>query len=251
MAEATSIAPPAAPGGSIDSDEAAHFGRLAADWWNPDGTSAMLHRINPVRMRYVRERIDAHWSLDARERQPMAGTTALDMGCGAGLACEPLARLGARVTGVDAANETVAAARVHAVGAGLDIDYRQGDAAAVAGQQFDLITCFEVIEHVTDPTVFVADLARLLAPGGLLIMSTPNRTWLSRLSIITAGEGLGLIPRGTHDWDKFLTPDELGAALAAAGLRVVDTTGFAYDPVRGARVTESLALDYLVTAIRG
>jgi 2-polyprenyl-6-hydroxyphenyl methylase / 3-demethylubiquinone-9 3-methyltransferase len=229
--------------------EAAHFGKLAADWWDPKGSSAMLHRLNPVRLGYIRDQIDRHFGSDAGERRPLAGKRALDMGCGAGLLCEPLARLGATVTGVDAAPENIAAAQAHAASVGLPIDYRAGDTGAVAGERFDLVTSLEVIEHVSDPAAFVAGLAGALVDGGLMILSTPNRTPLSRLTMITVGEGLGQIPRGTHDWDKFIAPDELMALLADAGLKVIDTTGFAYDPVRGARLTDSLSLDYFVTVV--
>jgi 2-polyprenyl-6-hydroxyphenyl methylase/3-demethylubiquinone-9 3-methyltransferase len=234
---------------TIAPEEAAHFGKLAADWWDPKGSSGMLHRLNPVRLGYIRDQIDRHFGSDATLRQPLAGKRALDMGCGAGLLCEPLARLGATVTGVDAAPENTAAAQVHAASVGLSIDYRSGDNDAVAGERFDLVTSLEVIEHVSDPAAFIAGLAGALADGGLMMLSTPNRTPLSRLTMITVGEGLGQIPRGTHDWDKFITPDELSALLADAGLKVIDTTGFAYDPVRGARLTDNLSLDYFVTVV--
>lgn len=229
--------------------EATHFGKLAADWWDPKGASAMLHRLNPVRLGYIRAAIDRHFGTDETVRRPLAGKRALDMGCGAGLLCEPLARLGAAVTGVDAAPENVAAAQLHAASVGLSIDYRAGDTGVVAGERFDVVTSLEVIEHVSDPAAFVAGLAGALAEGGLMILSTPNRTPLSQLAMITVGEGLGHIPRGTHDWDKFIAPDELTALLADAGLKVIDTTGFAYDPVRGARLTDNLSLDYFVTVV--
>lgn len=244
MTNATIVRP------TISQAEAAHFGKLAADWWDAKGPSAMLHRLNPVRLGYIRERIDLHFVTDSTARRPMEGRSALDMGCGAGLLCEPLARLGAAVTGVDAAPENVAAAQSHAAQMGLAIDYRAGDTAAVAGETFDLVTSLEVIEHVTDPAAFVAGLAGALSANGLMILSTPNRTQMSRLAMITIGEGLGHIPRGTHDWDKFLTPDELTVLLTDAGLRVVDVRGFAYDPLRGARMTDTLDLDYFVTAVR-
>ncbi len=229
--------------------EAAHFGKLAAEWWDPKGSSAMLHRLNPVRLGYIRAQVDRHFGSEATARRPLAGKRALDMGCGAGLVCEPLARLGAAVTGVDAAPENIAAAQVHAASVGLEINYRAGDTATVAGEKFDLVTSLEVIEHVGDPAAFVAGLGGVLAEGGLMILSTPNRTPLSRVAMITLGEGLGQIPRGTHDWDKFITPDELTALLRDAGLAVIDTTGFAYDPVRGARLTDNLSLDYFVTVV--
>jgi len=234
----------------VDPAEAAHFGRLAADWWNPRGSSAMLHRLNPPRLRYLRERVDAHWGGDPASFTPLASRTALDMGCGAGLVAEPLARLGASVTAVDAAPENIGAARAHAADMGLAIDYRTGTVEAVAGQSFDLVVSFEVIEHVVDPAAFVAGLADVLAPGGLLLLSTPNRTPLSRLAIIAVGEGIGAIPRGTHDWDKFVTPDELTAMLAKAGLSVIDTRGLGFSVARGFELSDSKTLDYFIAAVR-
>jgi len=235
---------------TIRPDEARHFGALAADWWDSKGASAMLHQLNPVRLRYIRDRIDMHFGSDPRERRPLAGRRVLDMGCGAGLLAEPLARLGGAVTGVDAAAENIAVASDHAARGGLAIDYRAGDVAAVAGENFDLITSLEVIEHVDRPADFLAGLAAVLAPGGLMIVSTPNRTPWSRLAMITIGEGFGKIPRGTHDWDSFIAPAELTAMIAASGLTVGEVQGFAYDPVRGSRLTESTSLDYFVTATR-
>lgn len=235
---------------TIDPQEAAHFGRMAAEWWDPKGSSAMLHRLNPPRLAYLRERIDAHWHGDGRDFTPLAGRRALDVGCGAGLLCEPLARLGAAVTGIDAAAENIAAARAHAALSGLAIDYRAGGIETLAGETFDLVTSLEVIEHVTAPDRFVAGLAAALAPGGLLVLSTPNRTALSHLAMITIGEGLGQIPRGTHDWDKFLTPDELTPLLEGAGLKVTDTRGLTFSPTRGFAMSEDMTLDYFVTAVK-
>ncbi len=235
---------------TIDAREAAHFGAQAADWWDPKGSSAMLHRINPVRLRYLRERVDAHWGARARSFTPLAGKRALDVGCGAGLLCEPLARLGAAVTGVDAAVESIAVAQAHAAAGGFAIDYRVGDAGALAGERFDLVTSLEVIEHATDARAFVAGLARAVADGGLLVMSTPNRTALTRLALVGAAEASGVIPRGTHDWGKFLRPGELTALIEGAGLRMVDVQGLAFSPARGFALSASTALDYFVTATR-
>jgi 2-polyprenyl-6-hydroxyphenyl methylase/3-demethylubiquinone-9 3-methyltransferase len=234
---------------TIDPREAAHFGRLAADWWDPKGSSAMLHRLNPVRLRYIRDQIDHHWNADECSRRPLAGKRAADVGCGAGLLAEPLARLGAEVTGIDAAAENIEAARLHAEGQGLAIDYRVGSVDVLAGP-YDLIASLEVIEHVTDTRGFVWGLAEALAPDGLLILSTPNRTTTSRLLMIVLGEGLGRIPRGTHDWRKFLTPEELCAVLKDAGLEVLDVTGLSYDLLRGFTLSDNKALDYFVTARR-
>ena len=253
MTSATVTTATASPvhAGSVDPAEAAHFGKLAAEWWDPKGSSAMLHRLNPVRLRYLRERVDAHWGGDAGGFAPLAGRRALDVGCGAGLLCEPLARLGAEVTGIDAAPENVAAASAHAALSGFAIEYRAGGIEVVAGETFDLVTCLEVIEHVTDPTAFVAGLARAVAPGGLLLLSTPNRTALSRLALIGIGEGLGLIPRGTHDWSKFLPPDALTALVEAAGLRVTDVRGLSFSAARGFVLSDDTRLDYFVAAVRG
>ena len=241
---------PARVDASIDPAEAAHFGRLAKDWWDPTGSSAMLHRLNPPRLGYIRGRIDRHWHGDGTSFAPLAGKTALDVGCGAGLLCEPLARLGAAVTGLDAAAETIGVARAHAARSGLAIDYRAGGIEALAGERFDLVTSMEVIEHVTDPAAFVAGLAGALAPGGLMILSTPNRTFLSRLAMIAVGEGTRMIPRGTHDWDKFLTPGELTTLVEGAGLRVVDVSGLGFSPGRGFHVVADTKLDYFMTAVR-
>ena len=234
---------------TIDRNEAEHFGRLAQDWWDPRGSSAMLHKLNPPRLRYIREMIDVHWDGDDTSFTPLAARGALDVGCGAGLLCEPLARLGAAVTGVDAAPENIAVAKAHAATSGLEIAYHAGGVEAIDGQ-FDLVTSLEVIEHVTDPAIFVRGLAGAMAEDGLLILSTPNRTPLSRLAMITLAEGAGRIPRGTHDWNKFLTPDELTRLLEGSGLKVINRRGLSFSPATGFRLSDSLALDYLLTAVR-
>ena len=233
---------------TIDPREAEHFGKLAADWWDPRGSSAMLHRLNPARLGYLRDAIDAHWGLDSSGFAPLAGKTALDVGCGAGLLAEPLARLGAKVTGVDASPEVIAVARGHAATMGLAIDYRVGDVQAMEGQ-FDLVTAMEVIEHVADPAAFLKALAKRLASGGLLVMSTPNATGWSKLLMITVAEGLGRIPRGTHDFDKFIAPERMKALLAEAGLQCLDTEGIAWSPARGLHLSDDVRLNYLVSAV--
>lgn len=235
---------------TIDPAEAARFGAMAKDWWDPRGSSAMLHRLNPVRLGYIRDAIDGHWGGDSAGFRPLAGKSALDVGCGAGLLTEPLARLGAAVTGVDAAPENIAVAKAHVEGQGLAIDYRVGSIADLGGESFDLVTSLEVVEHVADPAAFIAGLVGALAPGGLMLLSTPNRTPLSRLALITIGERLGGIPKGTHDWSRFLTPDELTALVEAAGLRVTDVTGLSFSPVRGFHLSDNKDIDYLLTATR-
>lgn len=207
----------------------------------------MLHRLNPVRLSYIRQQIDAHWHGDSRHRRPLDGRRAIDVGCGAGLLCEPLARLGAAVTGVDAAAENITAAKGHAMGQGLDITYRAGELGGLAPGQFDLVTAMEVVEHVSDPAAFVGQLAERLAPDGLMILSTPNRTTLSKLLLVEGAERLGMVPRGTHDWDQFLRPAELAQLMTDAGLEVVDQTGLSMSPSRGFKLGGSDALNYVMT----
>ena len=233
---------------TIDPREAAHFGAMAADWWDPNGSSAMLHKLNPVRLLYIRQAIGWHWHMDESGFQPLSGKRALDVGCGAGLLTEPLARLGATVTALDAAAENIAVARHHAEKQGLAIDYRATPVEQLDADNFDLITSMEVVEHVADPATFASELARRLSPEGLLIMSTPNRTPLSRLAMITVGETIGGIPKGTHDWHRFLTPDELGKLLVDAGLEVTDVTGLSFDPRYGFTLSPNKAINYLLTA---
>jgi len=233
---------------SIVSDEVRQFAAQAGDWWDPDGPEAMLHKLNPVRLKYIRDQVDQHWQCDECQRTPLAGKTALDVGCGAGLLAEPLARLGAKVTGLDAAPELIAVAREHAERHGLEIDYRAGDLLELEGQ-FDLITCMEVIEHVADPVAFVSALARRLARGGLFVLSTPNATGWSKLLMITIGEGLGRIPKGTHNFDKFIAPERMKALLTDADLRCIDVEGITWSPTRGLHLSDDVRLNYLVAAI--
>jgi len=236
---------------TIRPEEAAHFAALAKDWWDPKGSSAMLHRLNPVRLAFLREAVDLHWGGDVENVKPLAGKSALDVGCGAGLLCEPLARLGAAVTGVDAAVENVEAARHHAAGSGLAIDYRQGEVEALGLGQFNLVTSLEVLEHVADKPVFVGALAKHLAPGGLMVISTPNRTPQSRLLLVGAAEALGAVPKGTHYWDDFVTPDDLRELLATAGLTMGEPRGITWNPLHGMHLSSDLALNYIVTATGG
>ncbi|HET9352454.1 MAG TPA: bifunctional 2-polyprenyl-6-hydroxyphenol methylase/3-demethylubiquinol 3-O-methyltransferase UbiG [Sphingomicrobium sp.] len=232
---------------SIVDREARHFGGMAADWWDPNGKSAMLHKLNPVRLAYIRDMIDMHWQADEHGFKPLAGKTALDVGCGAGLLAEPLARMGATVTAVDAAPELIEVAKDHAAGQGLPIDYRAVGVESIDGK-FDMVISMEVVEHVADPQQFVRDLAARLAPGGLMILSTPNKTAWSRLLTITLAEGLGQIPRGTHDFDKFIDPETMRGLLAQAGLEVIDFEGIAISPTRGLHLSEDMSLNYLVAA---
>lgn len=240
MSNATTIRP----------EEAAHFGKLAAQWWDPKGSSAMLHRLNPVRLRFIREAIDAHWPENAGAVRALAGKRALDVGCGAGLLCEPLARLGAGVTGVDAAGENIAAARAHAQASGLAIDYRHGEIGALGLAGYDLVCSMEVIEHVADKPAFLAALVATLADDGLMVLSTPNRTPQSRLFLVEGAERLGMVPRGTHHWDDFITPAELALMLEEAGMQVGQPMGIAWNPLKGLHLSDDMALNYILTAVK-
>jgi 2-polyprenyl-6-hydroxyphenyl methylase / 3-demethylubiquinone-9 3-methyltransferase len=232
---------------SIVDKEAAHFGGLAGDWWDPDGASAMLHKLNPIRLAYIRDMVDMHFGLDEHGFRPLEGKSALDVGCGAGLLAEPLARLGAKVTAIDAAPELIEAAKAHAAAQGLSIDYRAVGVELLEAH-YDLVTAMEVIEHVAEPQGFIDDLAARLAPGGLMILSTPNRTAWSKLLTITLAEGFGRIPKGTHDFEKFIDPDAMRDLLAKAGMEVIDFEGIAMSPTRGLHLSEDLRLNYLVAA---
>ncbi len=246
--------------GTIRHSEAAHFGALAADWWDPKGSSAMLHRLNPVRLRFVREAIDHHFGTDSHALKPLTGRKALDVGCGAGLLSEPLARLGAAVIGIDAAPENAAAATAHAQAMGLlapeanssggMVTYLSGEIGTIAPTGFDLVCAMEVIEHVEHKGAFVASLAHALSPDGLMVISTPNRTARSRVLLVEAAERIGQVPRGTHHWEDFIVPEELSELLAAAGLVMGTPRGIGWSPIAGLHLSDDLALNYIVTATR-
>lgn len=235
---------------TIRPEEAAFFSELARDWWNPKGKMASLHQVNPVRLRFLRDAIDAHWGDSAHLAKPLMGKSALDIGCGAGLLCEPMARLGADVTGVDASTQNVCVAATHAEAVGLDIRYMAGEVASLDIGTFNLVTSVEVIEHVADKRAFIADIAARLAPGGLLIMSTPNRTTASRLLLVGAAEAIGYVPKGTHHWDDFITPPELEELMSDAGLEVIERRGIAYRPGKGLHLADDESINYILSARR-
>ncbi|MEM6858916.1 MAG: bifunctional 2-polyprenyl-6-hydroxyphenol methylase/3-demethylubiquinol 3-O-methyltransferase UbiG [Pseudomonadota bacterium] len=233
---------------TIRPEEAAFFSELARDWWNPRGKMASLHEVNPVRLEFLRDAIDAHWTGSSGSARPLAGKAALDIGCGAGLLCEPLARLGADVTGVDASAENVSVAASHAEAMGLDIRYMAGDVASLDIGTFDLVTCVEVIEHVADKRAFIADVAARLSPGSLLVMSTPNRTAASRVLLVGAAEAIGYVPKGTHHWRDFITPEEFEELLNEVGLEVIDQRGIAYRPDKGLHISNDTSINYILSA---
>ncbi|MEM6476624.1 MAG: bifunctional 2-polyprenyl-6-hydroxyphenol methylase/3-demethylubiquinol 3-O-methyltransferase UbiG [Pseudomonadota bacterium] len=239
---------------TIRPEEAEHFASLARDWWNPKGKMASLHEVNPVRLEFLREAVDAHWADEPgyyrMSARPLAGKSALDIGCGAGLLCEPIARLGAEVTGVDAAPENVAVASTHAEAVGLDIRYMAGEIGGLDIGTFDLVTCVEVIEHVADKRAFLADVIAKLAPSGLLVMSTPNRTAASRVLLVGAAEAIGYVPKGTHHWSDFITPPELEEMLRESGMEVTRQQGIAFRPGKGLHLGEDESLNYILSARR-
>jgi 2-polyprenyl-6-hydroxyphenyl methylase/3-demethylubiquinone-9 3-methyltransferase len=237
---------------SVDPAEVARFDALAADWWDPAGRMAPLHKINPLRLGFIRDEVCRHFGRDARTPFPFDGLSVLDIGCGAGLLSEPMARLGGTVAALDPASANIAAARRHAEAGGLAIDYRDEPVEAVAarGETFDVVLAMEVVEHVVDVESFVRACGTVVAPGGVLLMATLNRTLRSfALAIVGAEYVLRWLPRGTHDWDKFVTPDELTDAIEAAGLRRVRTKGMVYNPLaRQWSLGRDTAVNYLAVA---
>ena len=237
---------------TVDPAEAAKFDHLARDWWDPAGPMRALHRINPLRLGFIRDEACRRFGRQAREPFPLAGLSALDVGCGAGLLSEPLARMGAAVTAIDPAAATLAAARRHAKAGGLAIDYR-GDtieALVASGATFDLVVAMEVVEHVTDVDAFIRATAAVVRPGGLLLLATLNRTLRSfALAIVGAEYVLGWLPRGTHDWERFVTPDELRDAVEKTGLIGFRTRGMVFNPLANEwRLAADTAVNYLAVA---
>ncbi len=219
---------------TIDDAEVAKFQAMAEEWWDPTGKFKPLHMMNPCRLDYITRQIAAEFERDLRDDAPFAGLRILDIGCGGGLLAEPMARLGAEVVGADAAERNIPVARLHAEQSGLAIDYRHttAEAMAEAGEQFDAVLNMEVVEHVADPLAYLTACRDLLTPGGLQICSTLNRNPKSYvMAIIGAEQVMRWLPKGTHDWNKFITPDELYDLLTQAGLEPVDRKGFVFNPI--------------------
>ena len=240
---------------SIDQAEIAKFEAMAAEWWDPNGKFRPLHRMNPLRLDYIADQIAAEFGRDRRSLRPFAGLEVLDIGCGGGLASEPMARLGATVTGADATEVNIAVARAHAAQQGLEIDYRATTAEALLATdaRFDVVLALEIVEHVADPASFVATCRELLKPGGLLILTTLNRTGRSFAAAIVGAEWvLRWLPRGTHDWRRFITPEELAAHAVAAGLTEADRRGMVFNPLTGgwSLSDRDLAVNYAMVTRR-
>ena len=239
---------------TVDEAEVARFAALATQWWDPRGNMAPLHKFNPLRLAYIRDTACRHFRRDPKGLDCLDGLRFLDIGCGGGLLSEPLARLGGEVVGADPAEANIAAARLHAADSGLEVDYRAttAEVLAQAGERFDVVLAMEVVEHVADVNLFVKLTAEMVKPGGLMIAATLNRTLKSfALAIVGAEYVLRWLPRGTHQWDKFVTPNELEIALERGGLRVIDETGVVYNPLADRwRLASDMDVNYMLTAER-
>lgn len=239
-------------GSTIDTREVERFRALASKWWDPEGEFRPLHAIGPARLQFMREQIVSHFGRDANAARPFDGLRIADIGCGGGLISEPLARLGGSVTGIDPALETIEAAQAHAMSQGLEIDYRaiRVEDLAAAGENFDIVVAMEVVEHVPDLTGFLRVCASILKPGGLMLLSTLNRTLKAYLLAIVGAEYvLRWLPAGTHQWERFVKPDELGAALQNAGLHPAQTRGISYNPLTTEwRLSRDTDVNYLAAA---
>ncbi len=240
---------------SLDPAEVAKFSKLAAEWWNPKGKMGVLHKFNPVRLAWIKEQVCARFGLDPMLREPFKGLRFLDIGCGGGLLCEPMTRLGASVVGVDPSEKNIRTAQVHATEMELAIDYRVGQAEdlAEAGEKFDVILNMEVIEHVGMPQFFVKSCCAMLKPEGLMFVATLNRTLKSfGLAIIGAEYILGWLPKGTHEWEKFIKPEELRSWLASNGVKVKAESGVVYHPLANEwRKAKDMDVNYMVVGQKG
>lgn len=242
-------------GNTVDPGEIAKFEAMADQWWDPEGKFKPLHMLNPCRLDYIVTQIAAHHGRDTDLDRPFEGLRILDIGCGGGLLCEPMARLGATVVGADAAPRNIPVARIHAGKMGLDIDYRHTTAEdlAAAGERFDAVLNMEVVEHVANPQSYIDACAALLAPDGIMTTSTINRNPKSFLMAIVGAEYvMRWLPKGTHEWSKFITPDELFGLLRTAGLEPVDRTGFVFNPVgwSWSLSHRDLSVNYVTAAVK-
>jgi len=240
---------------SIDPDEVAKFTAMAAEWWDPKGKFRPLHKFNPVRLGFIRDTIEAHFQLNPSDRRPFAGLRVLDIGCGGGLVSEPMTRLGASVTAVDASEANIKTAMTHAEQGGLEIDFRAGTVEALIEQgeaPFDVVLNLEVVEHVADPAQFLKDCASLVKPGGVMIVATLNRTAKAfALAIVGAEYVLGWLPRGTHEFEKFLRPEEIESPMREAGLTVEAPQGVSFNPISDQwRLSDDTKVNYLMVAAR-
>ncbi|MGE0845316.1 MAG: bifunctional 2-polyprenyl-6-hydroxyphenol methylase/3-demethylubiquinol 3-O-methyltransferase UbiG [Flavobacteriaceae bacterium] len=242
----------AAARGTVDEAEVARFSALADTWWDPAGKMGVLHKFNPVRLAFIRDTVAAHWGRDPADGETLKGLRLLDIGCGGGLLCEPMARLGAEVVGADASQTNIEVARIHRDRMGLSVDYRAttAEALAEAGESFDVVLNMEVVEHVADVPLFLSACASMVRPGGLMFVATLNRTLKAfALAIVGAEYVLGWLPRGTHSWDRFVRPEELESGLAEAGMRLLDETGVVFNPLRDEWLrSRDMDVNYMIVA---
>ncbi len=254
MQSAPHLASTTEAGPTLDPREVARFEQMAGEWWDPNGKFRPLHQQAPARLGFIRDSLTGHFGRAGGGRHALAGLSILDIGCGGGLVSEPLARLGARVTGVDPTPDSIEVARRHAAAQGLAIDYRAARAEELVaeGETFDAVVCLEVVEHVPDVAAFTRTIALLVRPGGMLVLSTLNRTWKAyALAIVAAEYVLGWLPRGTHDWQRFVTPDELSRHLKAAGFEAPRFSGIVYDVMHDAwRLDTDCDVNYMAAAAR-
>lgn len=239
---------------TIDAGEVERFSRLAQEWWNPNGKFKPLHKFNPVRLAYIRDQVATHFGRDPRAAKPFDGLRLLDIGCGGGLLCEPMARLGAEVVGADASATNIEVAKIHAAESRVKIDYRAttAEALADAGETFDVVLNMEVVEHVADVDLFLTKCAQMVKPGGLMFVATINRTLKAwGLAIIGAEYVLGWLPKGTHQYDKLVRPEELDKGLAGTGMSIVDRTGVTYNPLTDQwNRSRDLDVNYMILAAK-
>lgn len=240
---------------TVDEAETAKFAAMAEEWWDPKGKFAPLHKLNPVRLEFLRDRICDRFDRDPMGNRPLEGLRLADVGCGGGLLSEPMTRLGATVTGIDAGEKNIRIATAHAETVGVEIDYRCDtvEAMAARGEVYDVVLNMEVVEHVADVALFLEASAALVKPGGLMFVATLNRTIKAYgLAIVGAEYVLGWLPRGTHDWNKFVRPSELAAPLRRAGLEMTEITGVAYNPLKDkwSLAPKDLDVNYMAVAVR-
>lgn len=241
--------------GTVDAAEVARFEKIARTWWDAQGPMGVLHKFNPVRLQVIRDEAAKHFKRDIGTGQPLDGLSLLDIGCGGGLLCEPLTRLGAQVTGIDPAPTNVEVAKLHAGQSGLAIDYRQATVEELVahGERFDIVLSMEVVEHVADVPAFVSACCDAVKPGGLLVMATLNRTLKSfALAIVGAEYVLRWLPRGTHSWDKFITPRELESEISKHGLRIDYRGGVIFNPLLNQwKLSRDMDVNYMLSATKG
>ena len=239
---------------TIDQSEIDRFSAMAAEWWDPTGKFKPLHKFNPVRLAYIRDRVAQHYGRDPKGDRPLGGLRFLDIGCGGGLLSEPMARMGAGVLGADASDTNIEIAKVHAAQSGVDIDYRAvtAEALAEAGETFDVVLNMEVVEHVADVDFFLTSCASMVRPGGLMFVATINRTMkAAALAIFGAEYVLRWLPRGTHQYEKLVRPDEIETPLGLAGMKIIDRTGVFYSPVRDRwDLSRDMDVNYMLLAAR-